>query len=184
MREVAQPIIIITGFMGAGKTTTAVALARRLACKMIDLDALVEESAGRKPQVIIDEDGEPRFREIEAQALRSALVSKDALVIALGGGTWTIASNRALIKEHQALTVWLDAPFELCWQRITSENTQRPLARERESARRLYDERRALYHQAGLRIKIKEERSAEEIAAEIEDALARELEEQTRQGKL
>lgn len=177
MSERAQPIII-TGFMGAGKTTTANALARRLACSMIDLDQLIEEREGRTPQVIIDQDGEPRFREIESEALRDALAIKTARIIALGGGTWTIEQNRALIKEHGAFTVWLDAPFELCWQRITRGNLSRPLARNLVSARRLYDERRAFYDQTTLRVMVSEEKSADAIAAEIFDALSRGTNEQ------
>jgi shikimate kinase len=176
MIERAHPIII-TGFMGAGKTAVASALARRLACAMIDLDQLVREREGRTAQVIIDEDGEPRFREIESEALRYALETGDARIIALGGGTWTISGNRALINEHQALTVWLDAPFELCWQRIAGENNSRPLARNVDDARKLYDERRKFYAQALLRVEVDEERSAGAIAAEIAEALPRELEE-------
>jgi shikimate kinase len=182
MTERAHPIII-TGFMGAGKTAVASALARRLACAMIDLDQFVAEREGRTAQVIIDEDGEPRFREIEAEALRAALETGGASIIALGGGTWTISANRALINEHRALTVWLDAPFELCWQRIANENNSRPLARDIKSARQLYDERRAVYDQVVMRVEVGEERSADAIAAEIAKALPRELKEKTEQGK-
>jgi shikimate kinase len=170
MTLVERPIII-TGFMGAGKTTVAAALARLLKCAMIDLDQLVERRIGRTPQRIIEEDGEQPFREIESSTLRDALERSGARIIALGGGTWTIPDNRALIREHQALTVWLDAPFELCWQRIKSENNSRPLARDCESARRLYDERRAVYDQAHLCIEVSKERSADAVAAEIVKAL-------------
>jgi len=82
--------------MGAGKTTVAAALARKLSCAMLDLDDLIKERSGRTPQEIIDEQGEQRFREIESEALRAALETKRARIIALGGGTWTIESNRAL----------------------------------------------------------------------------------------
>src|SRR5215213_9975443 len=166
MTLASQPIII-TGFMAAGKTVVARSLARLLKCAMIDLDKFVEVHAGRTPQQIIDEDGEQPFRKIEAEALRDALERGGARIIALGGGTWTIPDNRALIREHQALTVWLDAPFELCWERIIGENDSRPLARDFESARRLYDERRAVYDQAQLCIEVSAEKSADEIAAEI-----------------
>ena len=164
-------LIVITGFMGAGKTEVAAALARRLACPMLDLDRLIEEREGRSPQVIIDEEGEPRFRELETLALRKALSDGRAHVIALGGGTWTLSHNRALINEREAFTIWLDAPFELCWQRIESEKTERPLARDFASARRLYDERRAVYDQAMLRVQCAKDKSAEAIAAEIAEAL-------------
>jgi shikimate kinase len=169
MKEAAQ-LIIITGFMGAGKTEVAAALARRRACRMIDLDYFIEEREGRTPQAMIEEDGEPYFREIESRALRAAFET-EALIIALGGGTWTISGNRAFINEQRALTVWLDAPFELCWRRIASEDSLRPLARDFLSTQRLYDERRTLYHQARLRVEVKEAMSADMIAAKIEAAL-------------
>jgi shikimate kinase len=168
--------IVITGFMGAGKTAVAAALARRLACAMIDLDHFIKKREGRTAQTIIDEDGEARFREIEAQTLRDALETGGACIIALGGGAWTVPQNRALINEHGAFTVWLDAPFELCWHRIKSGKESRPLARDFDSARRLYDDRRAVYHQAMLRVEISDEKSVEAVANEIIVELTRSVE--------
>src|SRR5262245_13296867 len=110
--------VVIVGFMGCGKTTVAKALARRLGCEMIDLDTFITEREGRSPAQIIMEDGEIPFRKTESQALRNALEIDEARVIALGGGAWTIEANRALVAQHKGLSVWLDAPFELCWQRI------------------------------------------------------------------
>ena len=171
MSERKQPIII-TGFMGAGKTTVALALAERLGCGMIDLDQFIEQREGRTIKSIIDEDGEARFREIESVALRDALEIDGAQIIALGGGTWTIERNRALIHEHHGYTIWLDAPFELCWQRIEGGIDARPLARERVEARTLYDERRKLYSQANLRVKVNHNRSTRAIAEVIVSALS------------
>jgi len=144
--------IVIVGFMGCGKTTVARALAQRLGREMIDLDSFITESEGRSPARIIEEDGEPAFREIETHALRDVLKPDDARVIALGGGAWTIAANRALVAQNHCLSVWLDAPFELCWERITSSGDKRPLAPDRESARKLYDSRRSGYQHAKLRV--------------------------------
>ena len=158
--------IVITGFMGAGKTTAAVALAERLKCRALDLDELITEREGRTAQMIIDEEGEPRFRELETEALREALRT-DACVIALGGGTWTIERNRTLVAEHACHTVWLDAPFELCWERIESSVQTRPLARERGQAQRLYHERRAHYSQGSVRLKVEDWMSARQIAEAI-----------------
>ena len=171
MNTRAQPIII-TGFMGAGKTTVAGVLSRKLGCAMVDLDYFITERMDRTPQAIIDEDGEQRFRELERQALSDALETGNVQTIALGGGTWTIESNRALIKERNGFTVWLDAPFDLCWQRITSENNVRPFARDQTVAQKLYDKRRAVYEQAELHIKIVEDKNPEMIAAEIAYALS------------
>ncbi|MDQ1613638.1 MAG: shikimate kinase [Pyrinomonadaceae bacterium] len=166
-----QRRIVLTGFMCAGKTTVARALAARLGCAAADTDARVVARAGRSIEAIIDSDGEPRFRQLEHAALRDILESGDAdsaCVIALGGGAWTIAANRALIAVHRCLTVWLDAPFELCWRRITnSDAAARPLARDRERARELYDARRAAYERATLRVRVTEAQSAADTAAEI-----------------
>jgi shikimate kinase len=164
--------ILITGFMAAGKTTVAAALARRLDCRMLDLDEFIVERAGRSIQTIIDEDGEAQFRQMESHALREALENSTARVIALGGGTWMSVGNRTLIAEHNALTIWLDAPFELCWQRIRrSRNDKRPLARDRKRARALYDERHPLYKLAALHLNVSEHTCADDLAAQIETSL-------------
>ena len=171
MSERAQPIIII-GFMAAGKTTVAAALAERLGCGLIDLDHFIEEREGRSIRAIIDEDGERKFREIESAALRDALKTNSPSVIALGGGAWTIERNRTMIDEHHGHTVWLDAPFDLCWRRIKDGSNIRPLAREEDKARQLYDERRPLYSQAEFRMTVNGSLSAQAIAEIIVTALA------------
>lgn len=167
----SERMIVITGFMAAGKTSVARALAARLNSRMIDLDYLITERERRSVPAMIDDEGEARFREAESNALRVVLQMKRARVIALGGGTWTLSTNRALIAEHDALTVWLDAPFELCWQRITESEEVRPLARDHETARRLYEERRPVYALAELHIAVTVEKSVDDLASEIIAAL-------------
>jgi shikimate kinase len=138
--------IVIVGFMGCGKTTVAQALARQLECDWIDLDSFIKEQVGRTPAEIIEQDGEDAFRLIETNSLRQALKVSSARVMALGGGAWTVEANRALVAEHDCFSVWLDAPFGLCWQRITSSaNTVRPLAPTHASASALHESRRASY---------------------------------------
>jgi len=166
--------IVITGFMGAGKTTVARALARLLDCASLDLDDLVTAREGRTPQQLIDEDGEAAFREAETRALREALETRAARVIAAGGGTWALERNRALVAAHGCLSVWLDAPFELCWERITGGGAaERPFARDRERARELYDRRLADYRLASVRVRVTPPLGVEELAAEIAAAARR-----------
>ncbi|MEJ7618466.1 MAG: shikimate kinase [Pyrinomonadaceae bacterium] len=164
--------ILITGFMGAGKTTTARSLARLLGTTCVDLDQLITDRHGLSPQEIIDAEGEMRFREVETMALDAALGDRAAHVVSLGGGTWAIGQNRALIAEHGGFVVWLDAPFALCWRRIAATGKIRPFARDREKACQRYVERRALYQLATLRVAATELKRPEVIAEEIAAALA------------
>ena len=92
--------IVLAGFMCAGKTTVGRALAARLDGALLDTDAALVEREGRSIEAILDEDGEPRFRQLERDALRAVLERDASRVIALGGGTWTVAENRALIAAH------------------------------------------------------------------------------------
>jgi shikimate kinase len=165
--------VVITGFMGAGKTTVGRALARLLGETFVDLDDAVRELEGRGPRELIDEEGEEYFRGAETRALRRMLERGEARVVATGGGAWTLARNRSLVAEHGCLSVWLDAPFDLCLRRIENEGARdsRPFARDAERARRLYDERLAAYRQADLRVPVAPEAGADELAAEIAAAL-------------
>jgi shikimate kinase len=160
--------IVIVGFMGCGKTTVAKALARQLGCDSLDLDSFITQREGRSPAEIISQDGESSFRSIETSALNDVLENDEARVIALGGGAWTIEASRALVTAHDCLSVWLDAPFELCWARIMSNSeTLRPMAPDRESAETLFQYRRASYELAELRLIVSHKapiETADEIA--------------------
>ena len=161
--------IVIIGFMGCGKSAVAKELACQLACESVDLDLfIIEREGGRTPAEIISSDGETAFREIESLALRDALLNRNAQVIALGGGAWTIPANRTLVALHDCRTVWLDAPFDLCWRRIQeSADSVRPLAPDLETAKRRYQSRAAVYALADQRLAVDESTDAKTIAAQI-----------------
>lgn len=166
--------VVITGFMGAGKTTVGRALAHLLGETFVDLDDAVKEFEGRAPRELIDEEGEDYFREAETRALRRVLEEGAARVVATGGGAWTLARNRSLVAEHGCLSVWLDAPFDLCLRRIETEGARdsRPFARDAARALTLYEQRLDAYRLAGLRVGVEPDSSAEDLAAEIAAALA------------
>lgn len=156
--------VVILGFMACGKTTVARELARQLKCEFVDLDSFISERTGRSSAETITQDGETFFRDVETLALRDVLQQKNARVIALGGGTWTIPANRTLVALYDCASVWLDAPFELCWERIESSEAVRPLAPNREEALSKFNSRRSDYALADRSISIGPADSAETVA--------------------
>jgi shikimate kinase len=159
--------VVLTGFMGSGKSTVARELARELNYQAIDLDQLITEREKRTPKDIIEQLGEKKFRDIETRVLGEVLAEAPARVIAVGGGAFTIAANRELIAAYRAFTVWLDAPFDLCWERIEEGVDDRPLARSREMAQKLYADRRHVYQLADARVIVAETESAVDTARQI-----------------
>ncbi|HKG80454.1 MAG TPA: shikimate kinase [Pyrinomonadaceae bacterium] len=146
--------LVITGFMGCGKTQVARELARRLNLEMVDLDEAIIKREGRSPAQLIVEDGEEAFRAIESDVLRSLLETGGEGVIALGGGAWIQEINRELIRQYNWVSVWLAAPFEICWARIEASEDDRPLGKTREQAQALFDRRRPIYELADVHIHV------------------------------
>jgi shikimate kinase len=165
--------IVIVGFMGSGKTTVAKALAARLGCGMLDLDAIISVQQSMSVPELIRERGEPAFRDAETSALQVVLDRLQPRIIALGGGAWTLERNRDLINKHECLSVFVDAPYDLCWQRITDHPVSRPLALDEPSAKRLYRERHPQYELADIRVEVTDRMSAQELAAQIAEAIKR-----------
>ena len=163
----AGPIVII-GFMGCGKTEVARALARRLALPMVDLDGAIAKAHGRTAAQLIREDGEPAFRSIETKALHELLESGARGVISLGGGAWITEANRRLIDQYNCVSVWLDTPFYLCWERIAASAEDRPLGRTREQAEDLYNARQSIYQQARIRVPVQAHETIDGIVARVE----------------
>src|SRR5215813_8974083 len=166
--------IVITGFMGSGKTSVAEALAKLVRCPVMDLDTEITQQEGRTPAQLISETGEANFRKIETAVLRQVL-ERGAPIIALGGGAWTISENRDLLKKFNAISVWLDVPFGDCWKRIVTTRINRPLAPDRKRAKALYDLRRPLYELADIRVEVSKGMHAEELARLIGGGLPKDL---------
>ncbi len=109
--------LVLTGFMGAGKTTVGRLLADRLAWDFLDLDAYIESRTGLTVPSIFSTHGEAHFRQLESAALASAL-GRSSLVLALGGGAPEVLTNRLLLEQTpQTATIFLDAPFATLFDR-------------------------------------------------------------------
>jgi len=172
----AHPIVVLTGFMGSGKTSAGQALAELLGWKFVDLDHAIETQEGVSIRALFAQRGEAEFRAIEHAALRDCLRSCDGpTVIALGGGAIVHANNVALLRESHALMVFLETPMDDMLQRCGVEDEAdpenlRPLAADAATFRALYEKRLPHYRAAHLTIN-SAGKSVAEVAREVAEML-------------
>jgi shikimate kinase len=159
--------IYLVGFMAAGKTTVARALASRLGWRVEDIDELIEARERRTVADIFARLGEPYFRGVEREILRLVLPLRH-VVVATGGGTFMDPDNRAAINLD-GVSIWLDVPLDELVLRMPADG-RRPLAADRVQLERLYAIRREGYAFAHHRI-YAGGAPAEEIAEQILDQL-------------
>ena len=159
--------IYLVGFMAAGKTTVARALAARLDWRAEDIDELIEARERRPVADIFARHGEAYFRAAEREILRLLLPLRHT-VVATGGGTFVDVENRSAINLD-GVSVWLDVPFEELVARIPNDGS-RPLAAGREQMQRLFAQRSAAYATAHLRVDAGDQH-AEEVADRILEQL-------------
>lgn len=133
-------IIVLSGYMASGKSSTGRVLSQRLGCPFIDLDAAIEEREGRQIKEIFAADGEERFRELEAEVLAGILASAGTpgaagpetapavLVLALGGGTLMRPAARAVLEAAPQLrVVYLRTAPATIRRRLAGAGDDRPM---------------------------------------------------------
>jgi shikimate kinase len=119
--------LILTGFMGAGKSTVGAILAQELGWRFIDLDEVIEASSQSTVAEIFRDHGEADFRRRERQAVEQ-VSNHDQIVLALGGGTVEDESTRSLlIHPPENCLVFLEAPLAELLARCTVKGKVRPL---------------------------------------------------------
>ncbi len=155
--------IVITGFMGTGKSTVAEIVARKLNRPLVDMDREIETRAGFSIPQIFRREGEAAFRDLERQ-LTHELALRHGLVIATGGGALVDADNREMMSQH-GIVICLNASKADIRARIglQSENQNRPLAADWEAH---FDARRGAYAQIHHQI-MTSGRTPADIAADI-----------------
>lgn len=149
--------------MGAGKTTVGRRLARRLNWKLVDLDREIEREEGRSVPSIFRENGEAHFRDLERRYLR-VVSSMENAVIALGGGTFADAENRA-VAENTGLTIWLKVSFAGAASRVKIDGS-RPMFANRDQAQKLLQARESHYAAAKVHIST-DDKNVNAVADEI-----------------
>jgi shikimate kinase/3-dehydroquinate synthase len=167
----AEVAIVFVGFMGAGKSEAARAVARALGAEAKDSDELIEREIGEPIASFFESESEAVFREREERLVCELL--EGGGVLSLGGGAVTSERVREALREH--LTVWCQVDPDTAWERA-SRNGKRPLAADETTFRQLYAERLGLYEQVARAV-------LPEGGHEIGTAVARWLDEmRTRPG--
>jgi shikimate kinase len=141
--------IYLVGFMGAGKSTVAKALAKRLDWRVEDIDERIEARERRDIPSIFRQHGEPYFRAVERQILIE-LIPLRGTVVATGGGTFADPGNQELMMRD-GLVIWLDVPLPTVLERVPLDG-RRPLAADRGALEALYNQRLAAYRLAPVRV--------------------------------
>lgn len=140
--------IVLTGFMGAGKSVTAKCLADALKTFLYSTDKLVEEKAGHPISEIFLQDGEGAFRRMEHEVILD-LAKKHGAIIDCGGGVVLNPENMKALKKN-GIIFYLSATPELVWERVKNQK-HRPLLQVADplaEIRRLLVQREPLYRQA------------------------------------
>jgi shikimate kinase len=118
--------VVLVGLSGTGKTSVGRRVAGRLDRQFFDADEQIEERAGRTVRDIFAADGEPAFRELEAEVMADLLERDAPAVIAAGGGAVVTEATRALLRRPEVFVVWLIATPEFLASR-TTKKAHRPL---------------------------------------------------------
>lgn len=142
--------VILTGFMGAGKSTVGAVLAHQISWDFLDVDKYMEQSARTTAANLFAALGEPAFRSMESDALSHALQQSNT-VIALGGAAIDLPRNQQLLaSSSDTLIIFLDAPFATLIGRCQKQaqrgdSTYRPLLQNLDAAHTRFITRRSLH---------------------------------------
>lgn len=158
--------IVLLGFMGVGKTTTA----DLLELPVYDMDQIIEERIGMSIADYFSLEGEPAFRRVETQVLKELLTLSADCIVSTGGGVVKSEFNRQLLLENKARNVLLTASFEVAYERISQDNqSKRPLflQNSKDEFETIYQERMSLYQGLASTIINTDQLTPEQVARKI-----------------
>lgn len=158
--------IVLTGFMGTGKTYTGRALAKSLGTKFIDTDVLIESEAGITIPDIFEKFGEPHFRGLEREIVKR-VSQENGAVIAVGGGAIVNPDNLADLKK-KGVIICLKASPEVILSRV-ERNSDRPLLQVEDRIGKITEllEKRAPYYEKADFTVDTDGKTPEQVAEEI-----------------
>jgi shikimate kinase len=154
--EKAEPTrrVVLTGFMGSGKTTVGPLVAQRLGWTFVDVDDVIAADAGTTIPEIFRSEGETEFRRRERETIAS-LARCDELVLALGGGAIEDAATRELLfSVPETLVVHLEVKLETTLARCRGTEDLRPVLADEANLASRYERRLPLYRMAHVTIAV------------------------------
>lgn len=114
--------ITLIGYRATGKTTVARRLSELMRVPTVDTDVAIEERAGKSIARIFSEDGEPRFRDLEAAVVAEYLIVPEPLIVSTGGGA-PLREETRLVMKSRSVVFWLTASVETIARRMTRDET-------------------------------------------------------------
>ena len=160
--------IVLTGFMGSGKSTVGPLIAEQLGWRFVDVDDVIEAEAGTTIAQIFATQGERAFRDLE-HATIARLVCESDLVLALGGGAIEREETRTLLLDSPGtLLVHLEVELETTLARCSGTENTRPVLADRANLTARYERRLPLYRTAHVSI-----RSDDKAPRDVAEAIVR-----------
>jgi len=155
--------IVLTGFMGSGKSTVGPLIAQRLGWRFIDVDNVIETEAGTTIAQIFAQRGEGAFRDLEHITI-ARLASTNNLVLALGGGAIEREDTRnLLLASPQTILIHLEVEIQTTLARCSGTEGSRPVLADQANLAARYQRRLPLYRLAHVSIRV-DDKTPDEVA--------------------
>ncbi|HFI0453425.1 TPA: shikimate kinase [Streptococcus suis] len=158
--------IVLLGFMGVGKTTTA----NLLDLPVYDMDQIIEERIGMSITDYFSLEGEAAFRQVETEVLKELLTLPADCLVSTGGGVVKSEENRQLLQENKENNVLLTASFDVAYERIRQDRqSKRPLflQHSKDEFETIYQERMSLYQGLADTVINTDDLSPEQVARKM-----------------
>ncbi len=158
--------IVLLGFMGVGKTTTA----NLLDSPVYDMDQIIEERIGMSIADYFSLEGEAAFRQVETEVLKELLTLPADCLVSTGGGVVKSEENRQLLLKNRARNVLLTASFDVAYERISQDRqSKRPLflQHSKDEFETIYQERMSLYQGLADTVINTDDLSPEQVARKM-----------------
>lgn len=158
--------IVLLGFMGVGKTTTA----NLLDLPVYDMDQIIEERIGMSIADYFSLEGEAAFRQVETEVLKELLTLPADCLVSTGGGVVKSEENRQLLQENKDNNILLTASFDVAYERISQDRqSKRPLflQHSKDEFETIYQERMSLYQGLADTVINTDDLSPEQVARKM-----------------